>query len=60
MVWIYNSNVTGKQFLIDLKISSDKLKLIEDIKRYGYSGEYSDQFTKGNNSHGVTMLYLLS
>jgi len=35
MVQIYNSNVVGKQILIDVKnIDSDKLKLVEHIKPF--------------------------
>ena len=35
MVQLYNPNIVGKHILVDIKnISSDKLKLIEDIKPF--------------------------
>ncbi len=71
MVQIYNPNVVGKHILIDVKnISSDKLKLIEDIKPFmdkmveelklNVVGKCSHQFQKDNSPYGATMVYLLS
>ena len=35
MVQLYNPNIVGKHILVDIKnISSDKLKLIEDVKPF--------------------------
>ena len=71
MVQLYNPNIVGKHILVDIKnISSDKLKLREDIKTFmdkieeelklKVVGECSYQFEKDNNPYGVTMVYLLS
>lgn len=71
MVQIYNPNVVGKHILIDIKnVSSDKLKLIEDVKPFmdklveelklNVVGECSHQFEKFNSPYGATMVYLLS
>ena len=71
MVQIYSPNVVGKPILIDVKnISSDKLKLVEDIKPFmdkmveelnlKVVGECSYQFQKFNSPYGATMVYLLS
>ena len=71
MVQIYNPNVVGKHILIDVKnVSSDKLKLVEDIKPFldklveelklNVVGECSHQFEKFNSPYGATMVYLLS
>ena len=35
MVQLYNPNIVGKHILVDIKnISSDKLKLVEDINPF--------------------------
>ena len=71
MVQLYNPNIVGKHILVDIKnISSDKLKLVEDIKPFldklveelklNVVGECSHQFKKDNSPYGATMLYLLS
>ena len=71
MVQLYNPSLVGKQVLIDVKnVNSDKLRLIDDIKPFmdkvvevlklNVVGECSHQFKKDNNTHGVTMVYLLS
>ena len=71
MVQLYNPNIVGKHILVDIKnISSDKLKLVEDIKPFldklveelklNVVGECSHQFEKFNSPYGATMVYLLS
>ena len=71
MVQLYNPNIVGKHILVDIKnISSDKLKLVEDIKPFldklveelklNVVGECSHQFEKFNSPYGATMIYLLS
>ena len=71
MVQIYNPNTVGKHILIDVKnISSDKLRLVDDIKPFmdkvveelklNVVGECSHQFQKFNSPYGATMIYLLS
>ena len=71
MVQLYNPNIVGKHILVDIKnISSDKLKLVEDIKPFldklveelklNVVGECSHQFEKINSPYGATMVYLLS
>ena len=71
MVQLYNPNIVGKHILVDIKnISSDKLKLIEDVKPFldklveelklNVVGECSHQFEKFNSHYGATMVYLLS
>ena len=71
MVQLYNPNIVGKHILVDIKnISSDKLKLIEDVKPFldklveelklNVVGECSHQFEKFNSPYGATMIYLLS
>ncbi len=71
MVQIYNPNVIGKHILIDIKnVNSDKLKMVEDMKRFldkieeelklTVVGECSYQFEKDNKPYGATMIYLLS
>ena len=71
MVQLYNPNIVGKHILVDIKnISSDKLKLVEDIKPFldklveelklNVVGECSHQFKKDNVPYGATMIYLLA
>ena len=71
MVQLYNPNIVGKHILVDIKnISSDKLKLVEDVKPFldklveelklNVVGECSHQFEKFNSPYGATMVYLLS
>ena len=71
MVQIYNSNVVGKQILIDVKnIESDRLKTVESLKPFmdkvvqelnlNVVGECSHQFKKDNVPYGATIVYLLS
>ena len=71
MVQLYNPNIVGKHILVDIEnISSDKLKLIEDVKPFldklveelklNVVGECSHQFEKFNSPYGATMIYLLS
>jgi hypothetical protein len=67
MVQIYNPNVAGNFFLIDVKnIDSDKLKLVENIKPFldklveelklNVVGECSHQFKKDDSPYGLFII----
>jgi hypothetical protein len=71
MVQIYNSNVVGKQILIDVKnIESEKLRTVEVMRPFmdkvteelklNVVGECSHQVKQDNVTYGATMVYLLS
>ena len=71
MVQLYNPNIVGKHILVDIKnISSDKLKLVEDVKPFldklveelklNVVGECSHQFQKSVSRAGGTPGWLLN